>query len=145
MLTSIGPFDLASDGNRAAMMDAAIEWIHTAAMMVNNIHDGQYGYYEMLARAKTKAGSVNDEIDSDETANEAPQSMTADNGMDGALQSNESPAAHGTNSENYTRVPTDHFADNASSTGNLTDGNNHRTKRQKIILRVGSKNSYAAI
>ena len=122
------------------MMDAAIPWIYTVVEMLNNIQIGQDGYYDMLERVRTKVGSANDGTDS-----EAPQSMTADNGMDDALQSNEASSAHGTNSENYTGVPTDHIADNDTSTGNLTDGSNHRTKRQKIILRVGSKNSHAAI
>ncbi|KAJ4004332.1 hypothetical protein NW766_011637 [Fusarium irregulare] len=138
MLVLSCPFDLARDGNRAAMMDAAIEWVYTVA---NNIQVGHGGYYDMLERAKAKAGSANDGTDSDETNSEAPQSMTADNGMDNALQSNEASAAHGTNSEDYTEVPANHIADNASSTSKLTDGDNHRTKRRKIILRVGSRNS----
>jgi hypothetical protein len=121
-------------------MDTVMEWIYTVVKMLNNT---EFGFSGMLARGLADTDS--DDADSDGTDNEVSQSMTTDNGMDDALQSNEAPAAHGTNSENYTGVPTDHIADNATSECNLMDGDNDRTKRRKIILRVGSRNSHAAI
>ncbi|KAH7197266.1 uncharacterized protein B0J16DRAFT_391042 [Fusarium flagelliforme] len=124
---------LARHANRTTLMDSDIKCICTVMRTLNKTTFGDDGFHAklkgVLADTETQAGSANDGTDSDDTNSEASQSMTADNGMNDALQSNEAPAAH----------------DNATSECNLMDGDNHRTKRRMVILRVRPRNSHAAI